>query len=322
MENCLLKKIKGNVSANLPIYDAIRLVVDWNGIDSFPIKPDGGNWYIGGSGVGIKVTNGTIKVDDVSVGSEYQSVSGEQAKIDVIPVSSIATTQIVLKGLSSITTFGRSNKFKYNNVSTDDMEFVSESSINFNTISIFRGVNKEQDIASLLFFPNKNVVSTINFGAVTNSYKGDISVLGQFPSLIAVQLALAKNNPNVYGDISVFENNTTITNIVLRDNDGIVGMIDSLSGCTALTSIDLQSTKIGGNIASLGTCTNITNMILPDTSITGTIEGLVAAFVDDGHKNSGSITINIGHTGVTFEGNFVTGTKTLAWNGKTNITLS
>lgn len=319
--DCLYKKLKGNVSADLPILDAIRLVVNWDSLESFPIKPSGGNWFIGGPGISLKVDNGSIKVGGTNVGSEYTSTGQEQDTIDVIPTSSTSTTQIVLKGLSMITRLGRSDSFPYNNVRTDDMEFIEYSGINYSIISLFAGVDGEQDLAALEYFPNKSVVSTINFCSLRNAYKGDISIFSQFPSVTVVGGTLARYNPLVYGNVSVFNGNTTITNVILRDNDGIVGLIDSFAGCSELKVLDIQTTKVGGNIASMGSCTKLTRLIVLGNSITGTIEELVAAFVDAG-KSTGSITIDITHTGVTFEGNFVSGTKTLAWNGISNITIS
>lgn len=323
MDKCLITKLKGTVTNNNPFYDAIRMFIKWGNSPSFAIKANGAptNLYFGGIGTTIKVIdNGTIKVGNDNVGTEYTITSGSTSTIDIIPSNSSVDTQIILKNLPSISVWGRTTATHQRMAYSDDQEFLAGTSVSGNGVFLLPGYFEPCNISVLADIPNKASITTLFLNTVvSNGYKGNISHLSELPLLQEAQNILSQNNSGIYGDIATFLNNTNIKNIALRRNDKIVGMLDSLAGCSALQTIDLQSTSITGNIASIGTCTQLTSVVVASTSVTGTVEDLVTAFNNAG-KTSGSITIGFSRTGITYNGSSVNGT-TLTWNG-TTITIS
>lgn len=323
MDKCLVTKLKGTVTSDNPFYDAIRMFIKWGNSSSFAIKANGPliNLYFGGIGTTIKVIdNGTIKVGNDNVGTEYTITSNSTSTIDIIPSDSSVDTQIILKNLPSISTWGRTTSTHQRMAYSDDQEFLAGTSVSGKAIFLLPGYSEPCDISVLADIPNKASITTLFLNpTVSNGYKGDISHLSELPLLQEAQNVLSQNNSGIYGDIAVFINNTNIQNIALRRNDKIVGMLDNLAGCSALKTIDLQSTSITGNIASIGACTQLTSVIVASTSVTGTVEDLVAALNTAG-KTSGSIAIGFTRTGITYNGSPVAGT-TLTWDGS-NITIS
>lgn len=322
MDKCLVTRLKGTADASLPFYDAIRMRIKWGSETSFAIKASGGlvNLFFGGEGVKLKVlSNGSVKVGDDNVGSEYTITVQSTSTIDILPVSSAQDTEFLLIGLSSISTWGRTTAAPYRLAYSDDLHYLQSSVVTSTSFALLAGDAEPCDLSVLASLPNKQAITVLLLNNAANSYKGDIAYLSELPSLQNIANYLASANSGVYGDISTFIGNTTIKRVELRRSDRIVGMVDSLSQCSALTHIDLQSTQVAGNLASLGACPNLTSIILASTSVTGTVENLVAAFNAAG-RTSGSITIGFVRTGITYNGQSVTGT-TLAWNG-TNITIS
>lgn len=322
MDKCLVTRLKGTAVADLPFYDAIRLVVKWGASTSFAIKANGAlaNLFFGGIGTKVKViSNGTIKVGSDNVGTEYTITESSTSTIDVIPSDATQDTLVVLEGLSSITTWGRTTNSPYRMAYSDDLGFLAGSSVNVPNFALLAGASEPCDLSILAGLPNKNIITTILVSLDENAYKGDIRYLAELPLLVTAPTSISESNPGVYGDIASFAGHTAIQYIQLRRNDKIVGMIDNLAGCSALKTIDLQSTQVTGNIASLGACTNLTKIVLSSTSVTGTVEDLVVAFNVAG-KTSGTITIGFTRTGITYNGAAVSGT-TLTWSGS-NITIS
>lgn len=322
MEKCLITKLKGTVTNNNPFYDAIRMFIKWGDNSSFAIKANGPltNLYFGGIGTTIKVIdNGTIKVGNDNVGTEYTITSNSTSTIDIIPSDTSVDTQIILKNLQSITYWGRGTSAHQRLAYSDDQSLLLGSAVTGSSLSLLGGYFEPCDISVLADIPNKANVTSVYLNNASGVYKGDIHYFSELPSLVSAQNLLSQNNPGIYGDIAAFLNNTVIQNIELRRNDRIVGMLDNLAGCSALKTIDLQSTSITGNIASIGACTQLTSVVVASTSVTGTVEDLVAAFNSAG-KTSGSISIGFTRTGITYNGAQVSGT-TLTWSG-TNITIS
>ncbi|MBO5595789.1 MAG: hypothetical protein J6M31_01845 [Bacteroidales bacterium] len=322
MDKCLVTRLKGTAVADLPFYDAIRLWIKWGDNTTFPIKATGSleNIFFGGIGTTVKViSNGTIKVGSDNVGTEYTITESSTSTIDIIPSDVAQDTLIILKGLSSISKWGPTTGSPHRMAHTDDSFSLAETSIAGTTVALLAGASEPCDLAVLEVLPNKSTITTLLWSLEQNAYKGDIHHLAAIPGLIVTGTALAAFNSGVYGDIAVFNGNTAIRNVELRRSDRIVGMIDNLSGCSALSTVDLQSTQVTGNLAALGNCVNLTKIVLSSTSVTGTVEDLVAAFNAAG-KTSGSISIGFQRTGVTYNGSSVSGT-TLTWNGS-NITIS
>lgn len=323
MDKCLVTKLKGTVTSDNPFYDAIRVFIKWGDNSSFAIKAAGQltNIYFGGVGTTIKViNNGTIKVGTDNVGTEYTITSDSTFTIDIIPSNTSIDTQIILKNLPSISIWGRTTSTHQRMAYSDDQEFLAGTSVSGSGVFLLPGYFEPCNISVLADVPNKASITTLFLNpTVSNGYKGDISYLSELPLLQEAQNVLSQNNSGIYGDIAVFINNTNIQNIALRRNDKIVGMLDNLAGCSALKTIDLQSTSITGNIASIGACTQLTSVVVASTSVTGTVEDLVAAFNTAG-KTTGTITIGFTRTGITYNGEPVNGT-TLTWSG-TTITIS
>lgn len=318
MDKCLVTKLKGAVSSDNPFYDAIRMYIKWGTSSTFSIKSSA--IIFGGIGTTIKVIeNGSIMAGSDNVGTEYTIASGSPSTIDIIPSNSSVDTPIVLKGLQSISAWGVGSNANRRLAYSDDQSFLAGTNRAGAVFSLLAGYREPADLSSLDNLPNKANITSIYLNTVSGGYKGDIQYLSGLSSLVEASTILSKNNPMVYGDIATFTNNSTIQNILLNNNDKIVGMIDNLSGCSALKQIDLQSTGVTGNLASLGACTNLTKIVLASTSVTGTVEDLVAAFNTAG-KTSGTITIGFSRTAITYEGAAVSGT-TLTWSG-TNITIS
>lgn len=320
--DCLITQLKGSVTRDLPFFDAIRLRIKWGNESSFAIKPAGSInvTYFGGNGTKVSViTNGNIEVGGESVGQEYTLTSDSTGTVDITPEDATQDTLIVLRGIATISHWGRSTSAPYRMAYTDDMPLLIGSSVNDASIAFLAGDQHPCNLSALANLPNKGAVTTLLLSLDENAYEGDISYLGELPGLLSTGAILAANSTGVFGDISVFEGNTTIRQVQLRRNDHIVGMIDSLAGCSAITVIDLQSTSITGNLASLGSLASLNSLVIASTSVTGTVEELVAAFVEAG-RTSGSITIGFSNTGITYNGQPVTGT-TLTWNG-TSISIS
>lgn len=322
MDKCLVTKLKGTAVADLPFFDAIRMRIVWGTETSFPIKSGTGlgSLYFGGNGVTIKVIrNGSIRLSGETVGDEYTITSSTTQTIDIIPSDPAQDTQFVLKGIANISTWGRNTSSPYKMVYSDDLPLLAGSGITSTIFALLAGDTEPCDISVLSELPNKSLITTILINDANNSYKGDISNLRAVSGLLDTGIILSAFNSGIYGDISVFLGNTTIHSVRLRRNNRIVGMIDNLAGCSALTTIDLQSTQVTGNLAALGSCLNLTSIVIGATSVTGTVEDLVAAFNDAG-RTSGSISILFNNTGVTYNGLPVTG-STLTWNGQ-NIVIS
>ena len=322
MEKCLITTLRGEVQVDLPIFDAVRLYIKWGENESFAIKPSGGAGSInfGGPGTVIKVLqNGSIKVGSTNVGTEHTISATDTSAIDIIPTDGTVDTVIALYGIHTITAWGRASSSPYRMAHTDDAAMLEGSSISAATVALLAGSKEPADLSSIEKLPNRSSISSLLYAIEPNAYKGNIQSFASLPALVNAASRFSEGNPGVYGDIGVFEGNTVIQQISLRRNDRIVGMVDRLAGCSALTEIDLQSTGVTGNVESLGSCTQLTKIILSSASVTGTVEGLVAAFVAAG-KTSGTISIGFPRTGITYNGESVVGT-TLTWDG-TDITIS
>lgn len=304
MSNCLVTKLKGNVTGDLPYLDSIRLYIAWDSITELELKGYGAyttKTQFGGVGTTVKVLdNGAISTTTnnstwTDVGTEY-TMGANNHGVRITPIDSSSETLILIEGMGTISYFWLSTTNPVSAVSTDDYGCLAYTGVNYKYLLFPRGHSEDQDLSLLSSVPNKASVTNIYFPV--SGIKGDISYLSKFTNLKTVIAPLTQNNTNVGGDISALAGLTSLTSITMKQNDNIKGLVSSLSGLTALTTLDLQSTQVSGNLDGLGGCVALTTLTLSSTSVTGTVEALASAMLTAG-RESGTLTINASHTAIT-----------------------
>ena len=260
MNECLVTKLKGSVSADFPRLNEIILqfqrTVNPDGITTVRIatlkevtcKIIGDGNFVSETGTNIgKMTTGTGNVK-LFITSNVTAISVTN-KRDIVALGhvNIAGADYVSRS-SPLTPSNRLEDFKYLNISYMDIAHTQISG----------------DISALAEMKSMSSLLMSN-----TQVSGDISALAGLTAL----KTLSMSSTQVSGNISALAGLTALSSLTLPYTQ-IFGDISVLTGMKALSSLSMIDTQVSGDISALATLTALKTLSLSYTQVSGNISAL------------------------------------------------
>ena len=305
MEKCLVTKLHGKVSGDLPYFGALKITVKkTDNITTttqrrLVLRTKDDNCR-------IFTADGSSKLSDKGDLSNpsssfvfknmYRPSSGDN-KREIFFLDGDYTVYITSKyNIISLEKWGSAGNYSF------DIDELKYSTL-IDTLYM-DGINVTGDISSL-----KDLTALTNLTLDSSNVIGDISSLSSLTALTNFTL----KNLNVTGSIASLSSLTALTNLTL-DSSNVTGSIASLSSLTALTNLTLKTLNVTGDISSLSSLTALTNFVSTNNlKITGTFESLVSAL--SAKRTSGSCIYWLSGSNITYNGErWTTGKKFVEFN--------
>ena len=186
--------------------------------------------------------------------------------------------------------------------------------------------NTDTDISTtaagdVISIENKYAITGFTLGSTSQGLNIDISAL----KFSLLKNLLSNTASTIIGDIAALKDKP-LRRVNLASQSGIIGKIAEIAGIASLYDLRINATQIEGDVNVLSTLTGLSGTVaLQNTKISGNIATLILPnavttlflhydsgvvgqledFLDNCHNNgriSGTLTINVRNTGVTFNG--------------------
>lgn len=112
-------------------------------------------------------------------------------------------------------------------------------------------------------------------------------------------------------DLSAFKNASFLQLIPVKRN--LVGDVDDLAGSTSITGLVLDNNnEMKGDIKSLSSCLSLVNLFVVNTKVGGTLESLANGMYNNG-RISGTMNVHAQSSNVTYNGSAITSNMTVTF---------
>lgn len=223
MEKCLVTKLSGKVNADLPYLGELRLPI--HTVQVTDVTQRRISLKTNDPDCKIFTADGSAKLcisNDLSNPSNsitYKNVIGSKQKLEIYCLD--GDYDVIITNKYKITTLEAWN----------DKKMVWTL-----------------DLAKLSFCAD---LETLQFEPGFNGCYGDISSLSKSTKLKFVKFGVTYGGKNVSGDIGVFSNMKSITNLEFTDITGITGKLSSLNKLISLSVLSINESSITGTFEDL-----------------------------------------------------------------------
>lgn len=112
-------------------------------------------------------------------------------------------------------------------------------------------------------------------------------------------------------DLSAFKNASFLQFKPVRYN--LIGDVDDLAGSTSITGLVLDNNnEMKGDIVSLSNCLSLANLFVVNTKVGGTLESLAEGMYNNG-RTSGTMNVHAQSSNVTYNGSAITQNMTVTF---------
>lgn len=157
--------------------------------------------------------------------------------------------------------------------------------------------NIKINLEQFAFMPSLKKLSGYPHSSIT----GNIKHLSNNTSLKVVNMASTSANESIYGDINVFSNMPSLTEVSLIRNSALTGDISSFKNCRDISILNLNYiNNITGDINSLSNLTKLSDIKIANSQIGGNLNTFLDSLYQNGKR--GILSIDSRNNDVEYEG--------------------